>query len=67
MPGQYARDQDIGKTTETPGTPVTVTNLSEVTVVVDNAKDVTEDTLAELKKIRRGTEIIGGQDIGEVT
>ena len=65
-PGQYARDQDIGKAT-TPATTVAVTNLEEVTVAVDAAREATEHTLPELKKIRRGTELTVGQDIGEVT
>ncbi len=64
MPGEYARDQNIGPTQT--DTPVTVQNLSEVIEAVDDAKAVTEDTLIELKKIRRGTELTVGQEIGEV-
>ena len=65
MPGQYARDQDIGKTTEAVGTPVVVTNLVEITDAVDEAKVVTSHTLTELKKIRHGTGLIVGQELEE--
>ncbi len=61
----FSRDINIGKTQTQ--IPVFVNNLAEVTVAVEAVKDASEDELAELKKIRRGTEIIGGQDIGEVT
>lgn len=60
----FSRDINIGKTQIQ--IPVFVNNLAEVTTAVDAVKDASEDELAELKKIRRGTEIFIDEEIGDV-
>ena len=60
----FSRDINIGKTQTQ--IPVFVSNLAEVTVAVEAVKDASEDELAELKKIRRGSEILINEEIDEV-